>query len=321
MIVLKASGREGTSKVRVSVLLAILALGIMLAPVGVLAQSEADIAELEIAIWPEFDREAMLVIYRLRLSPELTLPANIRVPIPAEAGEPHAVAWQDEAGRLLLARYESEARGEWLIINLTAESRLAQVEFYSDYDLVGTERRFQLVWPSGFPLEKLRYEVQEPSGAMRLLVDPEPDEASIGSYGLNYLRADLGAVPSDVSILIEVSYAKADASLTADALVTPAPAATNRPISAEGGTPDVGELLPWLLFGFGAVLVLMGAFFYLRLNRQPQIAVKRRKSRMAGSQPEPEVGIDASTIFCHQCGTQASINDNFCRHCGEQLRR
>lgn len=304
-----------------SFILAIFTLSIMLAPIKIAAQSEVSIEQVEIALWPEFDRKAVLVIYRLRISSEVTLPARVSVPIPAIAGEPYAVAWQNEAGQLLLANYESEQRGEWSIITLTTESRLAQVEFYLDYELEDAERRFQLIWPTGYPVGNLRYEVQEPPGVDKFLINPEADDTSEGSYGLNYYRADLGPITPDAIIRIEVSYVKTDDRLTVDQIATPAPQPTSSPISAEGGTPDVAEIIARLGYGLGGLLVILGIIFYIRAQRRSRILPKKQRFRKAREQSEPEEGIDASVIFCHQCGTRATINDNFCRHCGARLRR
>jgi hypothetical protein len=315
--------KHNAAKVRAcfGFILAIFALVISLLPMRATAQSGAVIEEVEIALWPEFDREAVLVIYRVHISPQTALPARLRVPVPVAAGEPYAVAWQNEAGQLLLANYESEQLGEWSIIDLTAKSRQAQVEFYLDYELVGTERSIQLVWPAGFAIGNLRYEIQEPPTADEFLINPEPDEASEGLYGLNYYRADIGPVAPDAAVRIEMSYVKTDDRLTVDQIETPAPQPTGGPISPEGGTPDVGQLLLWLLGGTGAILVALGISFYLRASRGSEIQATRRHSRKARLQSEPEEGIDASVIYCHQCGTRAAVSDNFCRHCGERLRR
>ena len=60
------------------------------------AQRNQAIEWLEVVLWPEYDRHAILVVYRAKLVEDTILPAQVRLPMPAIAGEPFAVAWQDE---------------------------------------------------------------------------------------------------------------------------------------------------------------------------------------------------------------------------------
>ena len=152
---------------------------------------DATIDHLEIAMWPEFDQRAVLVIYRFQLSPDSQLPATVSLPIPASAGEPHAVAWRDEAGRLLVADYTREISGEWANILVRIESLEGQLEFYSDLNIAGPSRSFALSWPGDVRVNTLTYEVQQPVGATDLIVDPSPQDQSIGQDGLLYLRGNL----------------------------------------------------------------------------------------------------------------------------------
>ena len=98
------------------------------------AQNSAMIEQLEVALWPEYDRRAVLVIYRVQLAADTPLPTNIRLPMPAEVGDPYAVAWLGEDGKLLVADYVSEVQGEWNVITLTSGSLVAQLEYYVDYE-------------------------------------------------------------------------------------------------------------------------------------------------------------------------------------------
>ncbi|MGH2618946.1 MAG: zinc ribbon domain-containing protein [Anaerolineales bacterium] len=269
----------------------------------------ADLQRLEVALWPEFDRAATLVIYRFQLSLNSVLPAVVELPIPASVGEPNAVAWQDADQTLFDAAYTLEDAGEWAIVRIELEqSRIGQLEYYSDLEIVDGLRRFRFDWPGGVEIGTLAYEVQLPVTAEELTVSPAPDRQGSGPFGLTYHFAELGPQLSGVGWAIELSYRKADAILTVEALQP-----LGEPAPATSGSSDASALLPWVLGGLGLAVIVGGIVYYLRSRPAPP-APRRRRS--APSQPT----IEASAIFCHQCGSKAQVSDRFCRNCGTRLR-
>jgi hypothetical protein len=305
----------------ISILMILLLAGLFY-PVGVKAQTDPDIAQLEIAFWPDYDRHAILVIYRVHLAADTFLPAQIHLPIPLEIGEPFAVAWQDENGQLLVADYVSETQGDWQIITLTSGGLAAQLEYYMDYEVSETARSFTFSWPDGFAVEDLSYEVQEPTGAEDLVISPPPDRSVTGSEGLVYHLADLGPVSIDASINIEFRYLNPTEQLSIDVIGAPSTLPQTSPIVAQGGTPDILQIMPWLLGGLVICLVAIGGYYYFQSRREPVVVKRKRRprpSRKASSRKEELV--DSSVVYCHQCGTQASVSDHYCRHCGVPLRR
>ncbi len=291
-------------------------------PLAVGAQSSPVIERLEVAIWPEYDRHAVLVIYRVHLLADTALPAQVRLPLPADGGEPYATAWLDDEGRLLVADYMSELQGEWNVITLTSQSLTAQLEYYIDYESSEQFRNYVFEWPEGFPVGSFSYEIQQPVGAEDLQINPVPDRSITGSDGLEYHQADLGQVLASQSVHIELGYSNPSNQLTADSLVT-APLPLSSPVAAEGGTPDILQILPYLLGGLGLILAAGGGFLYIQSRRETQKKKRRPKSRsrVQPAKPQEEASVDPSTIYCHQCGTKASVSDRFCRHCGVPLRR
>ena len=62
-------------------------------------QSASPVFEnVQVDVWPEYDQPAVLVIYHITISTQVTLPANLSIRIPAAAGKPFAVAMQDSNG-------------------------------------------------------------------------------------------------------------------------------------------------------------------------------------------------------------------------------
>jgi hypothetical protein len=266
---------------------------------------------LQIALWPEYDRPALLVIYRFQLASEVELPAQVELPIPAAVGEPHAVAWQDADAGLFDAAYTLIADEPWSLVQIEMEqSRLGQLEYYSEINIQGAQRSFEFNWPGTVDLAGFSYEVQQPIGAIELTIEPAATSQGPGLFGLNYLSAELGAIAQDSTIEVRVSYRKDSPLLSVDALQPLSEPAT--PVAAE---PGPANLLPWLLAGGGVLLIAGGVLYYTR--GRPRPTPRPRKSRVS----EGAAGIEASAIFCHHCGTKAQVNDVFCRNCGTRLRK
>jgi hypothetical protein len=287
------------------------------------AQGGPTIEKLEIALWPEFDRSAVLVIYRILLTEDTLLPTQVALPIPAEVGEPFAVAWQDADNQLIVATYQRQVVGDWATITLETESRSVQLEFYQDLSFDGMDRSFTFSWPGGYSAETLTYEVQGPAGSNGLVIDPPSTSSAPGLYGLIYHLADLGPLLLTSEFTITFSYAKSDDTLSVDTISDPAPLPTSPAFSPTGGTPDLAELVPWILGGAGGLLLLVAAFLFVRYQRERARSAPSRKPRKRRRPPVEEQSdeIDTSLFFCHNCGSKASASDFYCRRCGAQLRR
>ncbi len=277
----------------------------------------APIDHLEVDLWPEFDQPAMLVIYRFELAADTPLPARIALPVPAASAPPHAVAWQDADGGLFDADFTSERAGDWQIVEIELpESRSGQLEYYADLDFAGTTRSFLFEWPSGFELGGLSYKVQEPVAATELVVSPAPDGEGQGDYGLNYLTAEMGAQPVDSSPVISVTYQKANPALSIESLQPLGQQPLGQisaPVNVQTDSPNI---LPWLLGAAGIALLGGGGYYFVSRRRPaPQREPRRRGKRST------DVELEASTVYCHNCGAAAGISDVYCRQCGTQLRR
>ncbi len=292
---------------------AVSALLLVVGAYQALAQTAtAPIDHLEVALWPEYDRPAMLVIYRFELASDTPLPARVALPIPAAAGQPHAVAWLGSDDVLYDAAFTSETAGDWLVVQIEMpESRSGQLEYYSDMDFAGTIRSFLFEWPMGFELGGLSYEVQEPVTATDLRVNPAPVGESLGAFGLNYLTAELGPQPADGAPAISVTYEMSGPALSVEALQPLGQVSTQ--VDLQSDNPN---LLPWLVLAAG-IVILGGGAYYVASRRQPAVQRAPRKRRKRTT----DVELEASTIYCHQCGAAAGISDVYCRQCGTQLRR
>jgi hypothetical protein len=281
------------------------------------ASAQAPIDRVDIILWPEFDRPETLVIYRIHLAPGTSLPAKVRVPIPAAVGEPHAVAFTAETGELLVAPYERVVEGDWGVITLETLTLEAQVEYYVPYQEVDGRRQVEIRWPPGFPVGSLGYEVQQPPTATDLRIDPQPNRSEQGGDGLLYYYGELA--PLEDGAQLSLSYHKTDNLLTVEAFGTPEPVSLTMPEATAGGTPDLAVIVPWLVGSLGILLLVAGALLFIRASR-PAAAKAKPRRRKARAAPKPPASEEAPPVFCHQCGTPANASDRFCRQCGTRLR-
>lgn len=273
-----------------------------------LAQSPPPLEQVELSIWPEYDRRAALVIYRVRLADDLALPATVSLPIPTAVGEPHAVAYADPSGSLINAEYERTVDGDWAAISLEAETPSLWLEYYTDLTFANSTRTFTVRWPATWPVGELTYEIQQPLGAGEVSVSTGVQAERTGQDGLTYYLGSLGVVGDGEGAVIDLRYDRSLDELTVDLLSSEG--AVAQP-TATGQSPP--EWLVPAAIGV-AVLVLGGGTVYWFSQRGVRARPAPRKPQRAAPKAE-------SARYCHNCGHQAQAGDRFCRNCGTELRR
>ncbi len=113
------------------------------------------LAKLDVALWPEYDKPAVLVMYRAQLPADAKLPATVPLRIPAGVGDPHAVATKHADGGLFTATYVRTVQGDWATINITADVADVQLEYYAPLDTSKPERKVTWTWPGGIAVQDL----------------------------------------------------------------------------------------------------------------------------------------------------------------------
>lgn len=240
---------------------------------AVAAETEPELASLEVSLWPEYDRPAVLVMLRGRLVPTAALPATVHLPMPVIAGKPHAVAKRTADGKLVLASHTVNVTGESAIVNVLTDEREIRLEYYVDLPTTDPRRRYVFTWPGGIDIGQVTYEVLQPIGAEGLSVTP-PGRQGVGSDGLTYYLGDLGPKGPHESFSIGVTYTKTTQTLTAFALsqqgppvgqapdgMSPPPVATP---SGSGGTT------PWLVIMVIGFAVTLAGIWLVMTSKKPQ---------------------------------------------------
>ena len=293
---------------------------LMLFPGVVAAQSnEPTLTSAQVSLWPEYDKPSMLVIYRLTLPPQVSLPANLTVSIPSRVGKPNAVASRQANGTLLNAQYALVNRGDWVDINVTATTPELQVEYYDPgMQIDGNSRHYQYQWPGDYAVSSLAMEVQQPTGTTEMNISPNLGDGTVRNDGLTYYSGEVGSLAKDQTFSLNLDYKKSDQSLSAASLQIKPSAPINE--STLGRIAPM-QALPWVLGVLGVVLILGGGIWYWQSGRKPSTSNQRRSRRKAAEPTPPTSGtVEAGYIYCHQCGRRAGPNDRFCRTCGARLR-
>lgn len=283
-----------------------------------LAQEPVQLSFLEVDLWPEYDRPEVLVIYRIQLASDLTLPQDLIFRIPAAVGEPHAVAYQQPGGSLLTANYTRQVEGDWALITLNATTPNIQIEYYDHaLDINGADRHFEFAWMGDYAIDEMIVKVQQPLTATNMRIEPDLGSFQAGSDGLMYYGLEIGSISMGDTISVKLDYQKDNDVLTVENFDVSAPiqGETSNQVDA-----SITDWLPWILGGLGVVLVAGSLWWYWQSSRAIEPARKettrgRRTSSETRSQTE-----SGTAIHCHQCGKRAAKNDRFCRSCGTKLR-
>ncbi len=290
----------------------------LLLPVAVSGQENFILSELQIDLWPEFDRPSMLVIYKGTLPAGASLPVNLTFRIPAAAGEPNAVAVRQVDGSLYSVDYDRQVSGEWSLVSFTTTTLQFQLEYY-DPGLIkeDSQRQYKYQWPGDYPVEQLMVRVQQPLGATNMVISPNMGSGTTAEDGLVYFSTDIGSVSEGHTFTISVAYQKEGDAMTSGNLQVE-PSAPINPGTA--GRIDLTRALPWALGVLGLLLIAGGGFWYWQSGRGEERTPKRRRRRAATSPSQVAAPNEEGVIYCHQCGKRAETGDRFCRACGTRLR-
>jgi hypothetical protein len=278
---------------------------------------------LTISLWPEYDRPALLVIYRGQFAGDASSPLPVELRIPAEAGQPQAVAYLDAQGTLLTLQYTTRAEGDWLVVAFELPTRDFQLEYYSP--LPGSpapgQRTFTYTYVADYAVATLDLKVQEPLGASGLMLEPSADSVVQEADGLNYHVATAGPLLQNDTATWSVSYEKTDSGLTAGAFQpteTPTAAASS---AAPEGSKGVSGILIAALGLIVLAAVGVGAYWLGKRAQPAPPPTAPSNRRRGGHRKRPAQSTSQDTGFCHKCGSRLRPDADFCHQCGAAVRK
>ena len=284
----------------------------LLPPATVWAQGEVVLGNLGVDLWPEYDRDAVLVIYRITIAPEVELPAPLRFRIPAAAGNPNAVAEHSVDGQLVTVPYNRTVDGDQAVIQFSASQPEIQIEYYDPrIEREGTVHRFWFNWPGDYAVNGFGFSVQQPARAEDLIMVPAATSQSTGGDRLIYHKLGLPAAAAGESFEIFVEYTKTSDELSAEVL-SPATSSPSAGSASVSRAPVGGVLIAAVVV---VVVVAAGVVGWRFRGRGATVADGRAPRSERGSSRAR-----SGSKFCTQCGAEASGEDRFCNACGVELR-
>jgi len=299
-------------------LLLILLVSLLLTPLTVRAQTPPAFDTVQLAIWPEYDRPEVLVIYYISLSDSVELPAEVSFLIPEAAKTPHAVAMKDVDGTLVTLDFTTAVEGEWVRIRFTTPTPDVQLEYYDPrLTREGNTRSFAYQWPGNVPVNSMAVQVQRPLTASNMQFNRSLGNPTQSADGLTYYQTSVGSVPQGTQFGFTLTYQKDDDLLTASQQEVQPSAPVD---SQTEGRMIFTERLPFIIAGvLGLLLILGGLTWYWQSGQRRPVA--RSRARHPGRRGETqEVENNGGSVYCSQCGKRAASGDVFCRVCGTKLR-
>ena len=291
-------------------LVILLILLAMLIPLPAQAQNILALKTLNVQLWAEHDQPSMLAIYIFEVADEVSLPASIDLRLPSD-GNITAVAFESD-GSLLLADYANNPIEDpgWQSITIFLTERTSyRVEYYQPLERDGDKRSFTFQWTGDHPVGSFDVEVRVPQDSTNVRTTPAipfvQDQIFLSGGSM------LSSMDKGETYQLTLEYARTSESPS----VSPPSGQQVEPLVPVDADTDgrvTLENLPYVLGGFGAILIVAALFYFLR-SGSPRTQRKTRK-RQTKSQSK------ASQTYCHECGTRAHEGDRFCRICGSKLR-
>jgi hypothetical protein len=277
-------------------------------------ENKVAIQSIDVSLWPEYDRPEMLVIDHIKLSEDTAFPVQLDLRVPADS-DVNAVAVGKSSDQVTDqgVKYTTAKDGEWLVISITATGPAIQLEYYDpNLKKDGDQRSYTYRWLSDYDVAGFVVILQVPFGATEFKSSLSlQDDGIHPNDNMQYYSSNVGPVPAGKELTFDVSYQKATDTLSVSHLEIQ-PVDVNENTS---GRVSLGNYLPYIIGGFGVILIVGGLVYYWQSGRSGS-KKSRRRPRVRADPEEAQ-----SDVYCAQCGTRARGGDRFCRTCGSRIRQ
>lgn len=272
----------------------------------------------EVNIWPEYDRSAVLVIYKIQLSADVKLPAQVSLRIPSAGSPPYKVVYYlENNNRPYPLEFRTYTEDNWSRVVFNTPANQLQLEYYDGrLDFSTSARSYTFEWPGDISCADLTIHVQKPALATDLVLPSRFSDPVLRDDGLYYATAVLGQMDAGNAFALPIQYIKENSRPTyvRQSVKPIAPISRNA-----GGRFNLYNFLPAII---SAVIVLSILIFFMliglrRIAVSPQAEQEFPESDTIYPSSTPKVVLTA--IYCPVCGSRSASGDNFCRVCGSPV--
>jgi hypothetical protein len=215
-------------------------------------------------------------------------------------------------GELLLAEYKNNPveDANWQVITIfITEPTTYYVEYYQPLIRSGDKRSFTFQWTGDHPVQNFNVEVQVPNDSSAIKTTPAipffQDQTFLSGGAM------LRSMDEGDSYQLQLEYSRSSDNPS----VTPPAGQSVEPLLPVNSNTDgrvTLDNLPYVLGGFGALLILAALYYFIRGSPA--------RTKKTPSRKRPGAKDANSQIYCHECGARAQGGDRFCRICGSKLR-
>lgn len=293
-------------------LLLLLATFCLFLPLDARAQSSAPkLKMLNVALWPEYDRPEVLVIYRTRLSAGTELPTRVTFRLPGYIEQMHAVAVERD-GVLVDVNQDSIElihNGDDLLLTFPSSSLNLQFEYYDPFILAKQNQTRQLAFDFSAPyeIEMTIFEVQQPFQAEEFTLLPEPVNSFTNSDGLRHYTIEVPDLAPGDTFKLSATYRRNTDEVSVQSIKSHTP--SQRLDISVVTEPSRSRIFDagYIFIGAGVILLLViGGYLWFRQTR---------------AETEPYSMSEENSTFCYRCGTALQKDANFCHNCGAERHK
>lgn len=284
----------------------------------VTAQTDVTIQQLRIQVMPEFDDPRLLVIIQGRLNaPADTFPRPVTFLVPRGSQINQMATMNVTTGETVPQAYNalpSPTDNRWTEVTYTLDSAHFFYEYYDQAPAGTTDKQFNWLFTSPFPITDLLIEIQQPLKATNFSLEPAaPTTRLDNQFGFTYHQFAIGSLAASDEWAVQATYQKSDPapSISRDQLnnagqtVSISPTETTTTTAAPAGTSTSPTPLTTAT---GLLAGLVGLAIIIRL-----VWLRRQ------TQPLPTVSQSPSAKFCSYCGIPLKENSKFCHACGNEV--
>lgn len=281
------------------------------------AQTAVTLESLDVELWPDFDREAVLVLLTGTLPAGTALPVTLTIPLPAGA-DFNVAARINAANEMSDQGMNPTVTANAVTFDLT-EQRF-RVEYYQPYTAADSQHSFTFSWESNMAVNGLSVTVQQPLAATSMSVVPNTATVSEGQDGLTYHFLAAQSVPAGETYTVQISYPMSSPTQLTESFQQTE--SSDLPFLDAQPVTDDGFDWQLLLLVLGGLILVATAVWYVTTLRaaQSRRPAKPRPQRIAKPAAAPTNAPKGNVNFCHQCGQPLQPEDKFCRSCGTAVK-